>query len=170
MVLTICWLVALIHPRRMYTACGSALCGHFVTPCFSSHMVSTWCPPTVRSYSRGGDSDALPSARRRQQRGPRSFFKASFPERDAAETHQRTAATTPEDGKMEDSFSPLGLARSPTSNSRRVIAGTDTADMNAAFAQIRANLIGRLDSVGTPFGPRPLVCELLPRHDGVPFY
>ncbi len=32
-------------------------------------------------------------------------------------------------------------------------------DLDAAFAQIREDLIGRLDPISTPFGPKPLVCE-----------
>lgn len=35
------------------------------------------------------------------------------------------------------------------------------AEQESAFAQIRADLIGRLDPVTTPFGPKPLVCEIL---------
>ncbi len=33
-------------------------------------------------------------------------------------------------------------------------------DLDAAFSQIREDLIGRLDPISTPFGPKPLVCEL----------
>lgn len=32
-------------------------------------------------------------------------------------------------------------------------------DLDAACAQIRSDLIGRLDSVATPFGEKPLVCK-----------
>lgn len=35
-----------------------------------------------------------------------------------------------------------------------------TTDLDAAFAQIRKDLIGRLNPLSTPFGPKPLVCEL----------
>lgn len=32
-------------------------------------------------------------------------------------------------------------------------------DQEVAFARIRADLIGRLDPIETPFGRKPLVCE-----------
>lgn len=95
--------------------------------------------------------------------------------------HRRTAAVTamatPEEEK-EDTFqepsspSPSpSLLRTPTGSGRvgsrvggaaAIVDTTESepeTDINAAFAQIRGDLIGRLDSVGTPFGSRPLVCE-----------
>lgn len=50
---------------------------------------------------------------------------------------------------------------------RRTAAATENSSLDAhhdpekdaAFAQIRADLIGRLDPVATPFGAKPLVCE-----------
>lgn len=135
------------------------------------------CHYHTRSSSRGAtadDDEALPAARRQQRqqqqqaRRPRGFFRVSFPERNGdGDQVQRRAATatataTPEEEKVPEPYSP-SLALTPTSNrvgghAAATIADTDT-DINAAFAQIRANLIGRLDSVGTPFGFRPLVCE-----------
>lgn len=51
--------------------------------------------------------------------------------------------------------SPEITTRTPTTTTRA------PTDLDAAFAQIRKDLIGRLDPITTPFGPKPLVCELV---------
>lgn len=53
----------------------------------------------------------------------------------------------------------IAISATKTRSSYRPPQDHDNIDHEAAFAQIRTDLIGRLDPVETPFGSKPLVCE-----------
>eukprot|EP00903_Cladosiphon_okamuranus_P018939 g17418.t1 len=122
-----------------------------------------------------------------QARRPKAFLSVTFSQRNDEHypTPTRTSTTALEEEKVpEPELEPKPepgpystvMVLTPTRSRGGRVAGGPVAETDeitgmstendkesetdmkaAAFAQIRANLIGRLDSVGTPFGPRPLV-------------
>ena len=65
-----------------------------------------------------------------------------------------TEVTTPDSRETKASEGDLTTHLSPADGA---------PDLNTTFSRIRADLIGRLDPISTPFGTKPLVCESTPR-------
>ena len=71
---------------------------------------------------------------------------------------QRKKISAPSHRTMNNNIA-IAISANKNSSSYRPPRDHDNIDHEAAFAQIRTDLIGRLDPVETPFGSKPLVCE-----------